>query len=59
MIIELTTKKWKVDKNDPINIVRKYVPFAFNYPSAFQRNFNAMLCFLYYKSARRNRDSFS
>lgn len=50
MITELTKKQqkmnWKMDKNDPVNRVRKYLLFAFDYSSTFQRDFNAMLYFL-------------
>lgn len=38
-----------MDKNNPGDRVRKYLPFAFDYFSTFQRDFNGMLCFLYHK----------
>lgn len=59
MITKLTKKNWKMDKNDSINRVRKYLLFAFDYYSTFQRDFNAMLYFLQHKSTRRNRNSIS
>lgn len=35
-----------MDKNDPVNRLREYLLFAFDYSLTFQRDFNAMLYFL-------------
>lgn len=49
MIIELTKKliNRKTDKNNPGDRVRKYLPFAFDYFSTFQKE-TSMPCYVFY-----------